>query len=199
MITDAALLAAIDKHSRNLNLPEGSDLRRKAVLAAITYTESSWGARGKAALFEKAYYRGGKFYRDHVKHLVHVYESLASCSYGPFQILFVAAYEVGFRGHPWELIDPDTCAEWSVMLLNRRCFNVWVTAPTPELEQPASKIEQVADFWNSGSWRDRFKPEAYITKVVDGYKEAIEFYEGTEDEGPPAGQSTPSSLPESRT
>jgi hypothetical protein len=178
MIIDEEILHAINVHAWELKIPEGSTLDARALLAAITCPETDWGRRRKAGLFEPAYYRGGKFYRDHVKNLVHEYESLASCSYGPWQILYVAAWETGFRGHPWELIDPETCLKAGIRLMNKRCFNTWTTASDPRLEPPASTPQQVFDFWNSGSWRDRFKPEGYIAKAMDGYAEALEFYKG---------------------
>ena len=177
MITDSRILEAIDRQAPRLKIPPGSTLHAKATLAAITWPETAWGTRWKAGLFEPAYYRGGKFYKaEHVKHLVHTYESLASCSYGPWQILFIAAYEVGFRGDPWELIQPSISAMAVVDLLNKRCFNVWHDAPTPELEAPASTPNQVADMWNSGSWRDRFIPGNYVGTFIDGYAEALAFY-----------------------
>ena len=175
MILDPALLAAIDAHAPGLKCP--ATINPRAILAAITYSETSWGRRYKAALFEPAYYRGGKFYRDHVKGLVAEYESLAACSWGPWQILFVAARETGFNGDPWDLVDPGTSAAAVVTLLNRRCFNTWATAPTPELVAPASTPEQVFDMWNSGSWRDRFVPGDYVKAQMEGYAEALAFYD----------------------
>lgn len=174
MIVNQAILDAIEKHADSLQAP--SSINKRAILAAITYPETDWGRRYKAALFEAAYYRGGKFYRDHVKTLVSEYESLAACSWGAWQILFVAARETGFTGDPWDLVDPDVCIQAVIRILNKRCFNTWATAPAPELVAPASSPAQVFDMWNSGSWRDRFVPGSYVTTGIEGYAEALEFY-----------------------
>lgn len=174
MITNVAILNAIEAHAPGLNCPAGLDAR--AVLAAITYPETNWGRRYKAALFEQAYYRGGKFYKDHVKTLVQEYESLAACSWGPWQILFVAARETGYQGDPWGLVDPATSCAAVVTLLNKRCFNTWAAAPDPALVEPAATIAQVGDMWNSGSWRDRFVPGEYVATITEGYAESLAFY-----------------------
>ena len=175
MITNPAILAAIEANAGALKCPASLDAR--AVLAAITWPETTWGERFKAGLFEPAYYRGGKFYHRHVITLVHTYESLAACSYSAWQILFVAAYETGFRGDPWDLIDPAVGCPAVVALLNKRCFNVWENAPDPKLIPPASSIVQVGDLWNSGSWRDRFVPGDYVKSIEEGYAEALAFYD----------------------
>lgn len=180
MIIDPEILHAIDKYAKDIQIPAWSTLQAKPLMAAITWPETSWGERRYAALFEPAYYRGGKFYKEHVKTLVQQYESLASCSYGPWQILFVAAYETGFKGRPWDLIDPYISAEAVVRLLNKRCFNTWANAPDPKLAEPASTPEQAFDFWNSGSWRDRFIPGDYVATGLAGYAEAVEYYSSIE-------------------
>jgi hypothetical protein len=176
MIINPAILDAIEAHAPGLACPD--TINARALLAAITYPETDWGRRYKAALFEQAYYRGGKFYRDHVKTLVAEYESLASCSWGAWQILFVAARETGYQGDPWGLVDPATCCAAVVTLLNKRCFNNWVSATDPALVGPASTPAQCFDFWNSGSWRDRFIPGDYVATGLEGYQEALDFYSG---------------------
>lgn len=82
-----------------------------ALLYATAKTESSLGAN-VTPRFERAYapggflYKGSKLQRD----LYAKYGRLAASSVGPFQIMPVVAYELGFRGHPKELNNVFTAA-----------------------------------------------------------------------------------------
>lgn len=181
MITDQTILGAINAHAFGLRVPEGSGLSARAVLAAITWPETEWGRRMLASKSEKAYMPGGRYFHKHVPSLHDRYGDAAASSWGAWQILYVSAWEVGYRGHPWELTDPGKCCAAVVTLLNRRCFNWWPEAPTPETRKPAEIISQVGDFWNSGSFRDSAPPLAdYIPKIESAYAEALEYYDGLE-------------------
>jgi hypothetical protein len=162
MITNPAILSAIDDVAPDLNAPSG--VSRKAVLAAICGVETSWGHRMHAGLFEPAYYRGGRYFRaPHVMQAVAQFESLASCSFGPWQMLYIAAIEFGFTGTPCELIEPSTCAPLVVKYLNKRTSHP--TKPT-----------DYADAWNSGTNRDDYIPHGYLDKFTVCYQEAVAYY-----------------------
>jgi hypothetical protein len=177
MLTDSVILAAINAHASGLHLPSGSDLDARAVLAAITWPETEWGRRLFASKSERAYMPGGKYFVKHVISLHDRYGDAASSSWGPWQQLYVSAWETGFRGHPWELTDPHKACAAAVTLLNLRCFKWWVEAPTPALRKVAEFVADVADFWNSGSFRDSIPPlPDYVAKVESAYAEAAEFY-----------------------
>lgn len=81
----------------------------------------------------------------------------SACSYGPHQILYHTAADLGYRGPPEALSDPTTNAEWAWLLLRKL------------VERGARTIEQVADGWNSGSFKDGFVPHEYINKVLAAY------------------------------
>lgn len=163
MITSAPILRAIDQEAANLLVTGPFD--RRAILAAFTDIESGpWGARGEAGLFEDRYYRGGRYYRAHVIDLVHRYESLAACSYGPWQVLFPTAWEYGYRGHPVGLLDPVVCAVYAVKILNDRVKN-------------KGDLASYADGYNTGNDRDRILPASNYTEgLIAAYDEALEFY-----------------------
>ena len=162
MIVDPAILAAIESMAPKLIVPPEVDAR--SILAAITLPETEWGERCEAACFEMAYYRGGLWYRAlHVRELIHRYEAFASCSYGPWQILFISAWELGYRGHPAELRHPEISSEWVVAYLNKR-----VHSPTGPRDY--------FDAWNSGTNADKSIPLGYINRAMEGYLEARKYY-----------------------
>ena len=163
MITSEPILKAIDQEAGNLVVTGPFD--RRAILAAFTDVESGpWGARAEAGLFEDRYYRGGTYYRRHVIELVHKYESLAACSYGPWQVLFPTAFELGYRGHPVGLLEPAICAVYCVKILNGR----WADK---------SQLHLAADAYNTGNDRDRIIPAAnYTENFIQAYDEALAFY-----------------------
>lgn len=163
MITSAPILRAIEQEASNLQVTGPFD--RRAILAALTDVESGpWGARAEAGLHEPSYDRGGMYYRRHQIDLVHRYESLAACSYGPFQVLFTKAWELGYRGHPVGLLDPVICSVYCVKILNSNVAD-------------KSRLEAFADGYNTGNDRDRILPKAnYTENFIQAYDEALEFY-----------------------
>ena len=163
MITSAPILRAIEQEAANLQVSGPFD--RRAILAAFTDVESGpWGARAEAGLFEDRYYRGGTYYRRHVIELVHKYESLAACSYGPWQVLFPTAFELGYRGHPVGLLEPAICAVYCVKILNGRVAD-------------KSALENFTDGYNTGNDRDRVLPATnYTENFIQAYDEALEWY-----------------------
>lgn len=170
MITEPSILAAIDATAAELEVTGPFD--RRAILAALTDVETGpWGSRWQAALFEPGYYRGGHYYNvEHVREAVHRYESLASCSYGPWQILYISAWELGYRGHPVGLISPEVSAPLVVELLNRR----W---------KDKGRLDGAADSWNTGNDHDRLLPRAtYTENFLQAYDEALVHYAAADTE-----------------
>ena len=74
--------------------------------------------------FESAYSIGGYYCRraKHVRELWRKWGDWASCSYSPWQILYVVANELGYEGSPEYLRDPATAGKFVVLYLNRRIF-----------------------------------------------------------------------------
>jgi|SRR5262245_33123208 len=147
-----------------------------AALKAIAHVETNYGARGLATLHEPAYCYGGLYYKGSadLQRLSVTFGCLAHQSYGPWQLLFMTAYELGYRGDPVILREPNVCAEYAVKLLNVRTLDKIIEAT----------VEDVFDAWNSGHARDRFIPAEYIKKAKGYYLAALAGGTGT---GPTGG------------
>lgn len=110
-----------------------------ALLRAICQNESTGGVKWDVPLHEASYCYGGPYYKgdgaggrtgdDDLRRLTQRYGCFAHMSYGPWQVLFITAYEHGFRGHPLELQDPKTSIPYVVKMLNERCAAVPEPAP----------------------------------------------------------------------
>ncbi len=90
------------------------------------------------------------------------YGMAAGCSFSSWQILYHTAADMKYSGAPWELWNDHFAIHWVVKLLNRIH------------ETGADTIEKVADAWNSGTYKDRIVPEAYIAKLKAAYDEIID-------------------------
>jgi len=180
VLTDPAILSIIDQLAPTLHLPDGCEIQPKALLCAMTGNESSWGTDLKPK-DEPAYYRGGHYYlkpeNGWLRSLVTKYGMCAAMSWGPWQIMFPVAYELGYKGsahaHPWGLYEPDVSLHWVIEYLNKRTFREWPNAPKPELVAPAMTIAQIGDSYNTGSFRDLNHNAKYETDLETHYAEAM--------------------------
>jgi hypothetical protein len=178
MIADQDILDAIDAQAPALKIPEASKLDRRALLAAITWPETSFCRRRYASKDEKAYKPGGLYFKAMMPSLWEKYGVAAASSWGAWQEMYVAAVETGFIGHPWDLTDSVKSCKAAIALLNARCFRFWPESPKVELRMPATTLAHALDFWNSGSFRDDRPPIAgYLQKGKSGYIEACEIYD----------------------
>ena len=83
---------------------------------------------------------------------------VTAASWGPWQILYHTAADLGYAGQPWGLWPADGSRPWVI----RRLMKI--------AARGATTVEQFADAWNSGSFRDRNIPALYIASVVGAYK-----------------------------
>jgi hypothetical protein len=165
-VTDikAQLEAAIAHWGPLLHLAS-TGINPYAVLRGIAHVESDDGARWQATLHEPAYCYGGRYYgadtpgAEDLRRLSVPYGCLAHSSWGPWQMLFITAYEEGFRDDPVRLRDPIVSGEFVVKYLNRTLDAF-----------PDTKPEDLADAWNSGHARDKFIPTAYVEKFMEAYR-----------------------------
>ena len=118
------------------------------------------GGLRNVPVHEGAYDFGGYYWRraSHVRDVVERWGAWAACSYSPWQLLFVAAWELGLRHEPGILIDPVLAAPWVVKMLNQRLF-----------DRGAKTVRDVADGWNSGSFKDANVPQEYIDNLETAY------------------------------
>lgn len=163
--------------------PDGAgDYDRSAFLLGLSGEETSWGDRWCAGRWENAYARGGYYYKtspDQMR-LVQKYEDLAACSWGPWQILPVVAYEVGFRGEPWYLADPRESAHWVVKRFNEKCFTKTIpdgAGGFKAVRRDGVTWEKMFAFWNGGPstladdfWNDDVK--GYVSRQIVNFNEA---------------------------
>lgn len=81
----------------------------------------------------------------------------SSASYGPWQILYHAAADLGYGGHPCDLLREEVC-------------RVWVEAKLHQISRRGARtLAEIADAWNSGTHRDGIVPHEYIRKVQAAY------------------------------
>ena len=180
MLTDPVILSAIDILAPTVRIPSGCSIDPKALLIAMTGNESSWGSNCAPRL-ELGYYRGGAYYlkpsNDWLRKLVTKYEECAAMSWGPWQIMFPVAYELGYKGtahaHPWGLYEPEISLQWVIEYLNKRTFRVWDQAPTAKLVPVATTVAQVGDSYNTGSFRDMNHNPKYEHDLELHYAEAV--------------------------
>lgn len=144
---------AIQEHAGSLNAPAGLD--PALLLMALCVVESSGGFNNQRRV-EPAYRPGGR-YCDQA--LYDQYGDDAAASWGPLQIMYVTAHELGYEGPPPELGQPSECVRMAVKLINRRIVG-----------RGATTLEEIADAYNSGSFKDQIVPQDYIRKVREAYQ-----------------------------
>lgn len=160
-IMDQDLDKIIAEHAHELRTATG--VNNLGVLHALATVESNHGERHLATLHEAAYCYKGRYYTSptsgDLRRLSHVYGCLAHCSFSSWQLLFISAYEEGFRGDPCELRNDSEAIHWVIRFLNRRVYDRY-TNLTPQA---------IADAWNSGRADDANVPTAYIEKFMVAY------------------------------
>jgi len=161
-----SISALIKKFAPGLK-PMPPTLNPEALLWAVyhseRYTQSNPNPR-----FEPAYAPGGYYYETsaHVRDAYDEYGRDAACSYSNFQILYIAALELGYIGPPLSLDKDSFALPFVIRYINRRV-----------LERGADTPEEVADAYNSGSFTDTHKPEAYMRRFRYFYDRALERIE----------------------
>lgn len=134
-----------------LKLP--ADLDGARLLWALAGNESSFGVESNPR-HEAAYCHGGKYF-DAAR--TKAWGCLAHCSFGAWQVMyanFVPAIS------PLDILQqPELVAGACVQLIQNRITGA----------EKATTIEEIADAYNSGDWRDKNVPEQYIADVVKNY------------------------------
>lgn len=162
---------AIFEHAELLDLP--GNLGRfdpYQILAAFAHNESYYGRYNKPRV-ERVYSPGGYYFlrAEHVRLGWQRYGDDAAASWGSFQLLWVVAFELGFRGAPDELADDFVGLPWAIKLLNRRIVG-----------RGARTLAEMADAYNSGSFKDQNVPHEYIRRFLAAYEsdKTLRFLDG---------------------
>lgn len=136
-----------------LQVPEGIDGTR--LLWALAGRESSFGADCRPR-HEDAYCLGR--YSAALREETRLYGHAAHCSFGPWQLMYANTPRRSGPGFMFSTL--DVCAAATVEFLNREILG----------RQKAQTVEQVADAYNSGNFRDSNVPTAYISDVLHYYR-----------------------------
>jgi hypothetical protein len=140
--------AACRKWAKWLRLPDGAEIDGARLLWAMSGNESTFGEhctrRHEPGWCTGGDYQGHTFapgvYSDSLAliKLTQLYEHLAHCSFGPWQILLINSEQ---PCSPEAMVSIDRAAFETVKFLNRRILHA----------QGATTVEQVGIAWNSGS------------------------------------------------
>lgn len=123
-------------------------------LQALATIESAYGVYN-VPKHEKAYDQGGIYFN---RGLWAKYGSHAACSYSSWQLMYPVAVELGFLGSPAELMIDEKAIYWVIEYIKKRI-----------LDKGCLKLQDLADAYNSGSFRDKIVPQEYIGKFMDNY------------------------------
>lgn len=132
------------------------------MLWAIAGNESTFGKRSEFVKHEPAYLPGGTYYQrsKDLQQAYYRFGVLAGSSFGPFQIMYPTACELGFLGDPIELQSAEKSVIYVAKLISERFIK----------RQGAKTLSDVLDAYNSGSSRDAIVPQAYIDRGIHYYE-----------------------------
>ena len=142
------------EHGKDLNPIVKVDGIR--LLAALLYCESKFGKNCKPKV-HMAYTPSGKCFNDKLKKAYDQYQEKASCSWGPWQIMYATALELGYQGPPDDLAQPEVSLPYVVKYLNEGIAN------------GAICVSQLADYYNSGAVKNRKVITGYLRKCIGAY------------------------------
>lgn len=162
----SAIPGLVTSLSLNLQL-EGTGINRERLLLALAGNESNFG-RQCGLRTEFGYSPRGKYYNAFQKAAFSAYGKAACGSWGPWQILYPTAYELGFRGQPWELFGAAACLTWAVALINRR-----ILPGIPRGLSEQKFLAKFADAYNTGSWKKGQPPANYIAELWGHYQKPL--------------------------
>lgn len=163
-------LIALNAGALNIGRPEVDPCR---LLAAIAMVESH-GGHDKRANYERAFDVHGRYFNEELTNkwtagadpmLKLPMRYMVASSFGPWQIMFPVACELGFEGSPFELADPRTNLVWAIRYINRRCL------PRMTAETEDGRVGQVASIYNSGRLPEKGRAIPYISKVIRHYRD----------------------------
>jgi hypothetical protein len=171
-VNPGLLQGAIEQNTEVLNIAPG--ISRNALLCAICDNESSFGADCNPHP-EAAYMSGsirkylgidpsgrpGRWFNAAAWNAWGMHSAM---SHGPTQIMGAVLWDLGYKGPPYRLAEDLSMAiHWTVVYINTRGAG-------------AQTVEQVGDAYNSGSYRDKFQPTAYMNALRENYTRWLQIY-----------------------
>jgi hypothetical protein len=168
------MLRLITRQAHRLLLKPEWQLNHVKVMATIAMLESN-GGRNNMPRQEASFFDGGKYANPETlgrwarsnTHLANEsIRALSSCSWGPWQVMYPVAVELGYKAPPWALWRPESSLLMAIIYLNKR------TIPEIPLDTTAERaLEMLLDGYNSGSARDDYVPAEYIKRGKAYYLE----------------------------
>jgi len=166
----------IAREAQFLALP--ATVSRERLLAALAMVESA-GGRDRRFRFEGAYYVDGFYFKRSPemqerynrwqlgiqKSMLEVAGRLTACSFGPWQVLYTVAAELGFDGPPWELADPKVNLHFAIKLINQRHAH-----HVQEMGEEQA-VTLLARAYNAGSVKSKTIPEKYMSRAWANYSD----------------------------
>jgi len=159
-------------HALRVN-PDLADLDAGRLLTALACIESGYGVN--CGPRHETQYDSGGFYHERsaaVRRAVDRFGSWAACSYGPWQILYTTALELGLPEdtEPATLHHPDLSIPHVIAYLDRRAIN------RPGIYK-ARNLAGIFDAYNTGRAHDTNTPHAYIAKGLKAYDDPTPWIE----------------------
>jgi hypothetical protein len=143
----------------------GGEYQPDAFLVALSGIESSFGLND-IPRYEPAYGYGGRYAKaSHLAKALERYGALAACSYGPWQVMYIVAYELGFRDHPLRLWHRRLNCQFAVEKINQL------------IDRGAKTVSQILDGYNSGNFTDQNVPSHYLEQFPNKYNYAKQLLE----------------------
>jgi hypothetical protein len=138
-----------------------------AALLYATWQTESGGVADPPPRYEAAYDKGGRYAGGSFQpELLRTYGREAAQSWGPFQLMPVVAWELGFKYPPRAFLDPHLAAQVVLEYYRRRV-----------VDRGASTPEEAYDAYNSGTHRDR--RSSAVQRNVDRFMSAWKTFYAT--------------------
>jgi hypothetical protein len=159
-----SLSLIIFENAHRIIIPETiPTLWRISLLQTLALKESNYGSNN-VPRYEPSYGPGGPYYNvTHVQRLYSKYGKDSCCSYSSFQIMFITAWELGYKGTPDKLAQDDIAIEFVIKMINQRI-----------MKYGPINLDKIFDAYNSGSFKDKYIPREYISEAKHYYK----YFEG---------------------
>lgn len=142
---------------------------KPAFLFALSGIESAYG-EDNYPKYEPGYGPGGIYFQRSraLKHYYYEcgYGALASCSWGPWQIMFIVAVENDYKGHPAELHNAMVSAPYVVNHLNHL------------IKGGADTIEKLVAAYNAGLGclkNNALWPKKYVSEFLECFSASVKI------------------------
>ena len=166
---DRIIAASLDAAAALSNVCPNA-INPRALVRALAEVESSFGTNC-APRHERAYDLRGKLHDantpggEALRGFRRVWGAWAACSYGPWQVMYAVARELGFNVTPVELAENiGLNGMVASALLRKRIFREVPTGSDRE-----RCLEIIGDSYNTGNSRDANIPSDYIEKLKAAY------------------------------